>query len=164
MPIYLVYLQDMFTPDVRLLSWAFLPAGLVFAILPSRLGAMVDRYGATWPCVVALVVVAALYLILPGFGHFWSIVAVYTLSSVGWAVIEPARKSMTASLSGQQVARGFGLAEMCFGFGAVAGPLVGGYLYDQFDPALPFYLNGVVMLSAAVILLFLVRPQLEQSR
>ncbi|MGK0340674.1 MAG: MFS family permease [Candidatus Azotimanducaceae bacterium] len=121
MPIYLVYLQDMFTPDVRLLSWAFLPTGLVFAILPSRLGASVDRYGATWPCVVALLAVAVLYLVLPGFG----------------------------------------VAEMCFGFGAVAGPLVGGYLYD---PALPFYLNGVVMLSVAAILLSIVRPHLAQSR
>jgi hypothetical protein len=49
MPIYLVNLQDLFTPDVRWLSWAFLPAGLVFAILPSRLGTLVDRYGAIWP-------------------------------------------------------------------------------------------------------------------
>jgi MFS family permease len=56
---------------------------------------------------------------------------------------------------------GFGVAEMCFGFGAVAGPLVGGYLYD---PALPFYLNGVVMLSVAAILLSIVRPHLAQSR
>ena len=164
MPIYLVYLQDLFTPDVRWLSWAFLPAGLVFAILPSRLGALVDRYGAIWPCALALFAVAALYLILPELGHFWSVVVVYTLSSVGWAVIEPARKSMTASLSGHQVARGFGLAEMCFGMGAVAGPLVGGYLYDQYDPAWPFYLNGIVMLSVAALLLMSVRPQLKQNR
>jgi DHA1 family multidrug resistance protein-like MFS transporter len=113
---------------------------------------------------LALFAVATLYLILPAFGHFWSVVVVYTLSSVGWAVIEPARKSMTASLSGHQVARGFGLAEMCFGCGAVSGPLVGGYLYDQYDPAWPFYLNGIVMLGVAAILLLLVRPQLEDPQ
>tara|TARA_R110002072_G_scaffold89232_3_gene199831 strand:+ start:9775 stop:10929 length:1155 start_codon:yes stop_codon:yes gene_type:complete len=162
MPVYLVYLQDEFTPDVRLLSWAFLPAGLVFAILPSKLGSLVDRYGAIWPCCAGLVTTAALYFLLPEFGNYWAVVGVYTLSSVGWAVIEPARKAMTAQLAGERVAKGFGLAEMCFGFGAVAGPLAGGYLYDHYSHALPFYLNGGMMLIAAVLLLALIRPKLSR--
>lgn len=163
MPIYLVYLQDEFTPDVRLLSWAFLPAGLVFAMLPSKFGALVDNYGAVWPCTAGLLAVAALYFVLPEFSSFWFVVGVYTLSSVGWAVIEPSRKSMTASLSGSEVAKGFGLAEMFFGLGAVVGPLAGGYLYDHYDHAFPFYLNGVMMLLAATLLLLLVRPELKRS-
>ena len=98
---------------------------------------------------------------MPMVGLFWPVVAVYTLSSFGWAVIEPARKTMTATLSGMQVARGFGLAEMSLGFGAVVGPLAGGYLYDQFDHSLPFLVNSAVVLLAAVILLLLVRPRLN---
>jgi MFS family permease len=161
MPIYLVYLQDTFSPDVRLLSWAFLPAGLVFAIMPSKLGAIVDRVGPVKPCAIGLLVVSGSYLVMPMLGQFWPVVAVYTLSSFGWAVIEPARKTMTATLSGMQVAKGFGLAEMSLGFGAVVGPLAGGCLYDQFDHSLPFLVNSAVVLLAAAILLLLVRPRLN---
>ena len=162
MPIYLVYLQDTFSPDVRLLSWAFLPAGLVFAIMPSKLGSLVDRFGPIKPCVIGLLLVSVVYLVMPTLGGFWSLVAAFTLTAFGWAVIEPARKSMTAMFAGTQIARGLGLAEMCFGIGAVAGPLVGGYLYDQFDHRLPFLLNGLVMLLVIVILLLLVRPRMAK--
>ena len=161
MPIYLVYLQDTFSPDVRLLSWAFLPAGLVFAIMPSKLGAIVDRVGPVKPCAIGLLVVSGAYMVMPMIGQFWPVVAVYTLSSFGWAVIEPARKTMTVTLSGLQVARGFGLAEMSLGFGAVVGPLAGGYLYDKFDHSLPFLVNSAVVLLAAAILLLFVRPRLN---
>tara|TARA_R110002110_G_scaffold200300_1_gene411065 strand:+ start:186 stop:1346 length:1161 start_codon:yes stop_codon:yes gene_type:complete len=160
MPIYLVYLQDMFQPDVRWLSWAFLPAGLVFALLPSKFGAIVDRYGAVAPCAIGLALASGLYVLLPVVDGFWAVVAVYTCAAFCWAVIEPARKAMTAQVSGSQIARGFGLAEMSFGLGAVAGPLVGGYLYDHVDHALPFFLNCGVMLVSVVILLLLVRPKL----
>jgi MFS family permease len=132
-------------------------------LLPSKLGAVVDRYGAVWPSTAGMLAIAALYFILPEFDSFWFVVGVYTLSAVGWAVIEPARKSMTAVLSGSEVAKGFGLAEMCFGLGAVVGPLAGGYLYDHYNHAVPFYLNGIMMLVAAILLILLVRPKLKHS-
>lgn len=157
MPIYLVYLQDTFSPDVRWLSWAFLPAGLVFAIMPSKMGAIVDRLGPVKPCAIALLFVAGLYLCMPAMNEFWLVVVVYTLSAFGWAVIEPARKSMTAAFSGAQVARGLGLAEMSFGLGAVIGPLAGGYVYDHVDRTMPFLMNGAVVLVTAGLLVLLVK-------
>jgi MFS family permease len=97
---------------------------------------------------------------LPAMSGFWSVVAVYTCSAFGWAVIEPARKAMTAQVAGIHIARGFGLAEMSFGLGAVVGPLVGGYLYDNIDHSLPFILNTGVMLVSIALLLLFVRPAL----
>lgn len=161
MPIYLVYLSDMFTGDKRFLSWAFLPAGLVFAILPSKLGRWVDRIGPYRPLQVGLLALVALYIVMTYWQNFWVIVAIYTLSSVAWALIEPARKTLTAQLSGQRVAQGFGLAEMAFGAGAVIGPLAGGYLYDQVNPNWPFYLNAIVVLLASGLLAMLLRPVVE---
>lgn len=157
MPIYLVYLQDVFSPDVRLLSWAFLPAGIVFAMLPSKMGRIIDRFGPIRPTALALVGVAVLYGCMPLTGAFWPMVLVYTLTSVGWAVIEPARKAMTAKLAEHNTARAFGLAEMFYGFGAVAGPLAGGYLYDNVDKDWPFYMNGLIMMVALMLLMIVSR-------
>ncbi len=158
MPMYLVYLTDTFTVDKRFLSWAFLPAGLVFAILPSKLGSWVDKVGVRLPLVVGISSLIVLYLALPLVPGFWLAVIVYTLSAASWALIEPARKVLTASLSGDRVAQGFGWAEMAFGAGAVLGPLVGGYLYDHYDHTWPFYLNAIVMLVALAFLVLWLRP------
>ena len=163
MPIYLVYLADAFTTDKQALSIAFLPAGLVFAILPAKLGTLADQYGARTPIFFSLTGLAFLYVLMPKAANFWLVVGVYTLSSVGWALIEPARKSLTAHLSGGHAARGFGLAEMAFGAGAVVGPLAGGYMYDQFGVAQAFYLNAAVMLLALVMLLVLVPKAAKQT-
>ena len=164
MPIYLVYLSDWFTADKRALSWAFLPAGLVFAILPAKLGRLVDRFGPRVPLILGSTVLIGLYVLMPFAPGFWLVVTVYTASSVAWALIEPARKSLTSQLSGHQTARGFGLAEMAFGVGGVLGPLVGGYVYDHYEPSLVFYLNAsVVVLSLIVLFLWLPRVEILQN-
>lgn len=161
MPIYLVYLSDTFTTDKRFLSWAFLPAGLVFALLPAKLGQLVDRFGPNQPLLIALAALLILYCLMPQWHGFWLVVAIYTLSSVAWALIEPARKALTARVAGTNVAQGYGLAEMAFGAGAVLGPLAGGYVYDHYQHSWPFYLNAVAILLALVLLLLLVQPALR---
>ena len=164
MPIYLVYLADAFTTNKQALSLAFLPAGIVFAILPAKLGELVDRYGATVPILISSILLILLYALMPNVHSFWWLVGVYTFSSACWALIEPARKALTAQLSGPQLARGFGLAEMAFGAGAVVGPLAGGYVYDRYGAAEAFYLiGGVIMLALVVLLALVPKASLNQQ-
>ncbi|HSX81783.1 MAG TPA: hypothetical protein VLQ80_24860, partial [Candidatus Saccharimonadia bacterium] len=51
-PLFLVFLQDERTNDVRLLALAFLPAVLLESFLPSRLGHLSDRWGRR-PLIIA---------------------------------------------------------------------------------------------------------------
>ncbi|MBN1580494.1 MAG: MFS transporter, partial [Anaerolineae bacterium] len=44
-PILIVFLQDRLHIGVDVLSWAFLPSGLVWAFLPRYLGRLADRFG-----------------------------------------------------------------------------------------------------------------------
>ena len=91
MPIYLIYLQDNFTSDPRMLSWAFLPAALVFMFLPSKLGAFADKRNPRVLMVIGMLIAGCLYLTMPLAKGFWSLVLIYSISIIGWSLIEPTR-------------------------------------------------------------------------
>jgi MFS family permease len=69
----------------------------------------------------------------------------------------PAEEAMVADLTGNQVRRGLGYGFHTFvsSMGASVGPLAGGWLYDSVGLAVPFYLNGVVLLMGALLVLLL---------
>ncbi|MBD3649096.1 MAG: MFS transporter, partial [Pseudomonadales bacterium] len=96
MPIYLIWLQDRFTIPPDRLAIAFLPAGIVFAVLPSKLARVVGRWGNVRALALGLCVAGGLYFLLPHLRGFPVIVLVFTLASVGWALVEPARKALVA--------------------------------------------------------------------
>lgn len=156
MPIYMIYLQDEYTSNMTYLSWAFLPAAVVMMVLPSKLGRFVDGRNPEMLMTLAIALGGMFYIWMPLTNTFWYIVAVYTLSSIAWALIGPTRKSLTiAATSPSGIARAIGLSEMAFGAGATAGPLLGGYLYDQVSHTSPFYFNGFVMIIAAIMSLIM---------
>ncbi|HIG42806.1 MAG: MFS transporter [bacterium] len=152
MPIYLIYLQDNFTSDPRMLSWAFLPAALVFMFLPSKLGAFADKRNPVVLMVTGMLIAGCLYLTMPLAKGFWSLVLIYSISVIGWSLIEPTRKSLTAGAAPPgATARTFGFAEMAFGVGATIGPLIGGYLYDNVSQTSPFIFNSLLILGTALL-------------
>ena len=158
MPMYLVYLQDNFTADPRTLSWAFLPSALIFMVLPSRMGALVDKGNPRALIKAAMVFSGCFYLAMTIAPGFWWMVLLYSLSVVGSALVEPTRKSLTAGMATPDTyGKTFGFAEMAFGIGAIFGPLIGGYLYDSVSHTMPFAFNGMLMFVSAMLSVWLLR-------
>ncbi len=152
-PIYLIYLQDRFTMEVGVLAWAFFPAGLVFMFLPSRLGKLSERFSRPLLMATGVTVAGTLYISLPMLPSLVWLVVLYTLSATGWALAGPQMTAMVGDLSHEdRRGRIFGIYQMSSGIGLSVGPLMGGWLYDTYGGAIPFTLNGAVLLSTALFI------------
>ncbi len=152
-PIFLVYLQDEFTTDIRLLAGAFLPMGLLYAVLPSRTGKLSDRYGPATLLIAGAMVTGCVYLVIPFIQGYWLLIGVYTISATGWVLIEPARKAFVANFGHPAtVAKNFGMSEFAYGCGATIGPLAGGYLYDVFSLTVPLVITSVLLAVIAMLI------------
>lgn len=155
-PLLMIYLQDRFTTNIRTLATAFIPAALVYAFLPSRLGGISDKFGRIMPMVIGLIGSGIVSL---GFTHMYSIevlVILWVLESIGAVMASPAEEAFVSDIVGKDI-RGsaYGLYLFISSLGAVIGPLIGGWLYDSFGHAIPFYLNGIILLSDALLVLIL---------
>ncbi len=159
-PIVIIFLQEKLGVGPSTLGWAFLPTGLVWALLPSRLGKLADRFGRKPLMLLALVAAAATSFIVPSIATVVGLALLWAFQAACYAAGDPAEQALVADLTGrQQRGRAYGLYVMCADLGATIGPLGGAWLYQTYGPQAPFYANGVILaLCALVLLIFLKIP------
>ena len=148
-PVFVIFVYDELTQDVRVLALAFLPAVLLESVLPSRLGHLSDRWGRrpliiaglTWVGLSCLCV--PLYAALPWMMGWW------TLKTLGLAAALPPQKALISDLT-EDVTRGtgYGLHSFATSLGSAVGPLVGGWVYETWGHTTPFVLTGLLLLAS----------------
>jgi MFS transporter, DHA1 family, multidrug resistance protein len=150
-PIFMVFLQEKFHSDISTLAFAFLPSALVWALLPTRLGRLSDRFGRK-PLIVLAIFVAALdSFLVPQFASLIALAFLWAVEAVCFAASDPASQAMVTDLTPEnQRGRIFGIYAFTGGLGAVIGPLAGGWLYDNIGQTAPFLINAAVLVISAM--------------
>ncbi|MFZ5821137.1 MAG: MFS transporter [Chloroflexota bacterium] len=164
-PILILFLTERLHADVGAIGWAFLPSGLIWALLPSHLGRLADRFGRKPLMALGLAVSAGTMFVLPALDSILGLAALWAVLALCFAAGDPAEEALVADLTGNdQRGRAYGLYVMASDIGAALGPLGGGWLYDAASPAAPFRVTGAILaLSALVLLAFLKIPQPAQT-
>ncbi|MEM7003855.1 MAG: MFS transporter [Pseudomonadota bacterium] len=154
-PIYLLMLRHKFEVGAQLLAAVFLPAGLVYAVLPRYAGRWADRYSRPWLVVIGVTAAALVMASMPMLPALSLVAASYIFFACGWAVASPALEGMTASFANtHNRGRVMGAKEAASGVGAAVGPLLGGALYEYVSVVSAFWLNGLVLILAAAMTLY----------
>jgi MFS family permease len=164
-PILMIYLRDHVTGDLFQLGWAYLPAALVGAVLPSRFGRLSDRYGRRLPMAAALLTGAAISLLIPGLRSLWPLAFLWVLEATAFAAAVPAEEALVVDIAGaERRGTAFGYYTAAAGLGAVVGPLLGGWIYDTFTASWAFRANALMLgVGAALILLLIREPRRAQA-
>ncbi len=157
-PLLIIFLQDRVTTSVPVLATAFIPAALVYAFLPARLGGLSDRFGRAPLMAIGLVGAGIVSLAMPLTTSLVLLAALWVLEAVGLSAATPAEAALVADLAGENVrGRGYGLYMFASGLGFTLGPLIGGWLYDRAGHVVPFLANGLLLFLGAALVMWLLR-------
>ncbi len=159
-PILVNYLNDNISTNLFGIALAFLPAALVGAMLPSRLGGLSDRIGRRPPMIGALLMGCIATLAIPFVQSLWPLALLWAFEAIAFAAAIPAEEALVVDISGGErpgVALGFFTAAA--GLGAVIGPLLGGWLFHRFGVISVFGTAALFMaLGAGSIWLWVLEP------
>ena len=154
-PILILFLQDKLGLGIEVIAWAFLPSGLIWATLPSQLGRLADRFGRKPLMILGLAVSALTMFILPSLTSIIGLAVLWSVLALCFAAGDPAEQALVAELTGSdQHGQAYGFYVMAADIGAALGPLGGGWLYDNVNPAAPFVANGVILAICGLVLFF----------
>ena len=148
-PVFVVFVHDELTHDVRLLALTFLPAVLLESVLPSRLGHLSDRWGRRPLIIAGLTWVGLSCLCLPLGSSLGWVIVWWTLKTLGLAAALPPQKALISDLTEDTTrGTGYGLHTFATSLGSAVGPVVGGWLYDTQGHTTPFVLTGMILLAS----------------
>jgi DHA1 family multidrug resistance protein-like MFS transporter len=165
-PILIIFLQDKLKVSLEILSFAFLPYGLVWAFLPAQFGKLADRFGRKPLMILGMIAASASSFIIPALGTIFGLAILWAFQGACYAAGDPAEQALVADLTNRQFhGRAYGLYVMCADLGATIGPLGGSWLYQTYGQSSPFYINGIILaLSAFILYLFLRIPGTKNNK
>jgi MFS family permease len=159
-PVFVIFLHDELTHDVRLLALAFLPAVVLESVLPSHLGHLSDRWGRRPLIMAGLTWVGLSCLCLSQHAALAWMILWWTLKTLGLAAALPPQKAVISDLTEATTrGTGYGLHTFATSLGSAVGPLVGGWVYDTWDHTTPFVLTGLILLASLAWVPLLLRGQ-----
>jgi MFS family permease len=159
-PIFASSTLSMSPKDIGML---FTISGLSVFIMILPAGFVIDKIGRKWATVPSTGIPAIAFLLIPlsdSFAHlavllcFLGIANGLSLGSLATSTYDVVPPSARGRL---QAARRT-IAEI----GAVGAPLLGGYLADRFNPAVPFFAYAPLLILSAVLLAVVARETLQK--
>jgi MFS family permease len=102
--------------------------------------------------IAGLLIGALASALIPHLRSLIFLAILWLVESLGYTASLPAERAFVADIAGENM-RGtnYGLYTFAFFLGGTVGPLAGGWLYDNIQPSVPFYLNSAFLALGALL-------------
>jgi POT family proton-dependent oligopeptide transporter len=144
-------------------GWIMGVGTAIVYFLPVITGAIADKWGYKRVLILAFIVYASAFLLMPQFTSFAGVFFIYTYLAIGAALFKPVISATIAKTTTEKNASiGFGIFYMMVNVGSFFGPLLT-LAFKDTSYELVFYISAAII-SINFILLLFYREPLKKNR
>ncbi|MHA1376233.1 MAG: MFS transporter [Promethearchaeota archaeon] len=155
-PFLNLYVIETIESNIQLVTWAYLPAGIVSTLLAPKLGKIVDKFRPAIGITITSILGALVTWLLINSANIW----VFTLLLLVDLTIMISSglifQNLLSRISLKNRGKILGSGEFFQFLGAFIGPLIGGIVWDFIGPSYPFIISIFVELSLIPLYLVVV--------
>jgi len=155
-PFLNIYVIETIESDIKLVTWAYLPAGVVATLLAPKLGKIVDKLRPAIGITITSTLGALVTWLLINSANIWvfSFLLLIDLTiMIGSGFIF---QNLLSRISLKNRGKIIGSGEFFQFLGSFIGPILGGIVWDFIDPTFPFIISIFVELSLIPLYLVVV--------
>jgi Na+/melibiose symporter-like transporter len=155
-PFLNIYVIETIESDIQLVTWAYLPAGVVATLLAPKLGKIVDKLRPAIGITITSTLGALVTWLLINSANIWvfSFLLLIDLTiMIGSGLIF---QNLLSRISLKNRGKIIGSGEFFQFLGSFIGPILGGIVWDFIDPTFPFIISIFVELSLIPLYLVVV--------
>jgi len=150
--------------DITLMLVLF---NLTYAVIATPMGILSDKLGRRKVIVIGWTVYALVYLGLSFFGNIWHMWVLFAAYGIYYGIVEGVSKAFIADLvPAARRGTAYGYYQGVVGLMLLPASVLAGWLWDNINPATPFWLGAGLAFLAMLGLLFLLkenRPDVSPS-
>lgn len=157
-PLLSIYAQYKVGASLTEISLAFTFMGVSGFLVRALAGDLSDRIGRRTPILLGNLWASLLTFPLSIIRTPLQMIGILSFRSVGWGLSDPATQALLADVVDENK-RGkiFGLFGSVQGVGMIAGPSVGGIVYELYGGEFSFAVCGLLSLTASIILFLMIK-------
>ncbi len=147
-PLYVEQFGGMNTTQIGWLTSIF---GISSMLINIPAGWLADKKGERVNIVIGFILQFIALIIFVRLETFWSYALVWSLFGLGSGLMQPAYQSLLSKALPERLrGTGFGLIQSSLGLFSLPAPYVGGYLYENISPRVPFIITAWASLLAVI--------------
>jgi len=155
-PFLNIFVIETIESNIQLVTWAYLPAGIVATLLAPKLGKLVDKFRPAIGITVTSTLGALVTWFLINSPNIWVFSLLLLIDMTIMIASGLIFQNLLSRISLKNRGKMLGSGEFFQFLGSVIGPILGGVVWDFYGPTYPFIISIFVELSLIPLYLLVV--------